>query len=114
MADFNIANEKGLANFVIDIIGRDGGIKFNTEMVSHNGHLYNEIPKTDMKELKNGETIYIGIKGQPITKEHIKTFLMTLDQYLQLKVFQNGRSYCFQGIYSRSSKNRKYYISWGT
>lgn len=109
MADFNIVNT---ANFVIDILDQDGGIKFNTAMVDHNYDLANDISKSEFKQLKNHQTIIIGVKGQPITKNDIKTFLTTLYNYMQQEVFQNGRSYCFEGIHK--VKHNKYEIHWGS
>lgn len=110
MADFNIVDT---AKFVIDILDRKGGIKFNTNMVNHNHHNIKEsMTKSQFKELKRNQIIIIGTKDQPITKRQIRKFLHTLYNYMQQEAFQNGRSYCFGGI--DKIKSKQYSIIWGS
>ena len=108
MADFNITDT---AHFVIDILDQDGGIKFNTAMVDHNGYI-DDISKSELRQVEDAQTNNKRRKGLPITKQDIKNFLITLKDYMELDVFKNGRSYCFKGIYK--VKNNKYRINWGS
>jgi hypothetical protein len=107
MADMNIAD---FAIFAVDLIGKEGGVKFNTCMVEHNDDL--DLPKKAYRALEKEQVIKIGEKGVPITKEHIREFLGKVQEYCCRDVFNNGRSYFFEGIEKTGAKS--YSIMWGS
>lgn len=61
-----------IAFFVLEILGKDGGIKFDTGIDYMCGEFEPRILK-----------ITIGYEGMPITKRHITKFLNTLERYIQ-------------------------------
>lgn len=100
-----------LAIFTVNLIGKNGGIKFNTQAFDHNYELKNTLTDKDIEKLENEQIIIIGNKSEPITQEQVKQFLEKLDVYLCNDSFDNGRSYCFEGI---QGKGNNYYIAWGS
>lgn len=109
MTDFYISE---LAIFAVDLIGKEGGVKFNTCMVEHNFSLEENMSEAAYRALEKEQTIRIGTKGEPITKEQVREFLGKLQEYVRRDVFHNGRSYFFEGIEKRGAKS--YAISWGS
>lgn len=101
-----------VAIFAVDLIGKEGGIKFNTCMVEHNYDLENELSTATYRALEQEQTFRIGKKGEPITKKQVREFLGKLQKYIERDVFQNGRTYFFEGIEKRGSTS--YAIMWGS
>jgi poly-D-alanine transfer protein DltD len=109
MTLFNIAD---FAIFAVDLIGKEGSVKFNTCMVEHNFDLEDNLSKAAYRALEKEQTIRIGTKGDLITKKQVQEFLEKVSEYVGRDEFQNGRSYFFEGIETRGL--RSYAISWGS
>lgn len=101
-----------LAVITNNLIGKNGGVRFYTQMVDHNIRLAGTIPDREYRRLDRQQRIIIGTNGIPITTNDIQEFLTTLRDQVALDVFDNGRTYNFEGI--EEITPRKYMILWGS
>jgi hypothetical protein len=101
----------GLALMIVKHIGTPGLVYLQTNMVSHNNCLYDSIYVPEnvsdpsrykskvIDALESKDCIKLGRLGELITKEDAMIFLAKLQHHVKQPVFDNGRSYCFEGIY---------------
>lgn len=109
MADTNFID---FTNFIVQQIGQDGGIEFDTQMVDHNFKLTISLPQEEYDILEKEQILTIGKEGEKITQEQIFTFLKELKSFMGREVFDNGRSYHYGGI--DEDHEKKYSITWGS
>ena len=100
-----------IAIFANGLIGRNGGIRFCDRLTDHNIYLSEEISSEEYQELEQQQLIVIGVSYLPITPLDIGEFLGKLRDRLELKVFDNGRTYIFEGIHEINPTT--YEIMWG-
>lgn len=99
-----------LAKYMLKLIDQPGGIKFNTNMISHDG-MREDISGIKKRILKENEIMTIGIHDAPISIDDIIIFLDKLKKHVGDKAFDSGRTYWFEGIYEEDGE---YGISWGS
>lgn len=110
-----------LAKHMLGLVNRPGGVRFNTNMISHDG-MRDNISGSKKKKLEENEIMIIGTPELPITIEDILTFLEKLEKHVSDSAFDSGRTYWFEGIYENTdnkskNKNKKdsdYGIIWGS
>jgi hypothetical protein len=106
MANIDIS----LAKHMLKLIDQPGGVRFNTNMISHDG-MRDNISGSKKKQLKENEIMIIGTPGLPISIDDIITFLDKLEKHVSDSAFNSGRTYWFEGIYKEDGE---YGISWGS
>jgi len=103
-----IGKEMGIemAKWVLGIVGTVGPVRIDVGINDHNESL----------ETFNDE-FTIGDYNRIITLADCINFLDKLDAYAGNSEFDNGRSYCFEGISESEDDyngSKKYYIHWGS
>lgn len=114
-----------IAMFAIDLIGKIGIVTVDTGIAEHNIFLEDSV----MEELRPKDIMTIGWhEHERITKRDVKRFLKLVAKRMRAEVFNNGRSYFFEGIYPTNTGSyivegntlmpkkieKSYYISWGS
>jgi len=98
----NNTNIVDLTQFALKMLGKKGGIKFDSNMADH---------QNDGSFDTNEDYFIIGKDDKPITKRHLKKFLKKLNKYINDPKFDNGRTYMYGGIY-KGFEDRTYGIKW--
>jgi hypothetical protein len=99
-----------LAQFVLQVLDKPGGIKFNTNMVSHGG-MRDDISVSKQQNLENKEIMTIGSPDKPLNIQDMMNFLNKLKKHVENKAFDSGRTYWFEGI---DGADDEYEILWGS
>ncbi len=102
-----LSKEIGLemADFVLSLVGMTGPISIDTRI---NGHQCGGV------HLPPGasDLFVLGSSDQAITVQEIRDLLKKMAKYANLPQFNNGRSYCFEGVSQNGEKS--YVFSWGS
>jgi hypothetical protein len=92
---------------VLHMIGRTGPLTIDTEIAQHNILLSaKESEKYAIKDI-----FIVGTAGKKVERGDITKVLEQIKAYRNNKVFDNGRSYAFEGI---EYKNGSYNYCWGS
>jgi hypothetical protein len=90
--------------------------EFDSRIKAHNDFYdrntcYDKLSAEQKKLAKLNDVFIIGKNGASITSKDIVKFVTDLKKYAANKLWDNGKSYCFEGIY----KTKKgFAISWGS
>jgi hypothetical protein len=100
--------------WILEILGKPGPIKFDSQIASHNDDLKKpkSMSEANFQALKDGEVMYIGEPGRRVTKEDCLKFLQELEAYAKQRLFDNGRSYIYEGV--SAQKDGSYQTYWGS
>jgi len=105
--DFHIQ----LATIMLNLVGKTGPITIDTCAVDHNYALQNEISDEKIKELTEQGIFTVGKNNSVVTKDDLVEVLEQIGEYLSDEVFENGRSYWFEGFYP---SNNALCFRWGS
>lgn len=86
-------------------VGKSGGIVFDCFIKGHNHFLEEKYSKKFLDTLN--DKFILGTKGKKITKADVSVFVKALEKYATLKLWNNGRTYFYEGIDSTG-------IFWGS
>ena len=113
MTNFTDSNEfVDFKNSIHDKIS----FEFDSRIKAHNDFYdrntcYDKLSAEQKKLAKLNDVFIIGKNGASITSKDIVKFVTDLKKYAANKLWDNGKSYCFEGIY----KTKKgFAIFWGS
>lgn len=102
LVGFNTALSKTL----ISMLDREGPFVIDTKIAAHN------IDLDDGNDWLDKDKITIGQDGQKVTKTDLCDFLTAVQKYGETPVFNNGRSYWFEGVKQYDRKSFRFI--WGS
>ena len=109
-------SEFKLVKHFIDMFGRNAPIKIDTGIAKHNFMLEDKLKKNGeqdiWEELLVEDIYFIGIEGKRVTKKDIQEFLIDVESRGKMKIFDNGRSYYFEGMTKKDDGS--YEFEWGS
>lgn len=111
-------SEIELVKSFLQICGQEGPIVIDTQIAAHNYMLEDKLKDTGKenqwkKHIKE-DKFTIGKEGENITPNDIYLFLDYAKKRGKRKVFDNGRSYFFEGIMPSKQKDVHYELCWGS
>lgn len=93
------------------IKGKEGPIKINIALADHNIYLDDTVgSKEFIQKLFKDDIIIVGEEGEIIKESDLEKFI--IDMKKNLKYFDNGRSYFFEGI--SKINHKEYRFRWGS
>ena len=111
-----ISSELELVRCVVDIVGRNGPVYVDTGIAKHNYMLGDKMEKQGKEAewlgILAADIKPIGEEGRKITKKDIQNFLDVAEARGKMKIFDNGRSYFFEGMNKKSDDS--YEFLWGS
>lgn len=115
----SISHEMGIemTRWVLGMIGKQGPIEVLSGIFYHNSINSEDVMcKNEYDKLEEGENIMLGEKDKIVTIEDCFNFLHKLEKYANNPVFDNGRSYIFEGIVENEQDKEieSYVILWGS
>jgi hypothetical protein len=102
---------KKLNRFLETIIGCRGPVYFDTCLAYHNIFLKEDLSEEVYNALLEQDIITIGIEGGTISSEDIETAKNNFQKKLNDGVFENNRSYFYEGF---KCEDNKCSIVWGS
>lgn len=128
---FQVAKKmEGIVEFsemIIDIMGKKGPIKVNTYIANHNFFLEEDLDEKEYDKLCDEDVLIIGREGKAIGKTDVRKFLKELNDRKNMPIFNNDRSYYFEGVekvekttkdeinfIATSQDSCDYFITWGS
>ena len=101
-----------LSTFIIDIFGKKGPKMIDTQIAEHNFFLEEDLGEEKYQKLVEEDKMGIGREGKNINKTDLRKFLKAFEERQSLEVFNNDRTYSFEGIEIVDDNN--YEITWGS
>ena len=94
-----------LASALLCILGCEGPFVFDTKIAAHNGYL------DDEEKWLEKDKFTISQAGQEVTGQDLFNFLTAVKTYGANPVFDNGRTYWFEGV--RRVDLKQFSFIWG-
>lgn len=103
-----------LATILLELINKEGGIKFYTEMTNHVKYeLKKDFTDQEIEEMTKKDVMILGSRYNPITIGECIIFVKKLKKRVNKTVFQERATYHFEGFHQKNN-TRHYMIYWGT